>query len=151
MANDDVPLARPVVVATDFSSASLAAIDAAAWLAGRAPLEVHLVHVFDDSVPVPLAQGGFEGDDETRRRLWEALSGIRAERFPDNPRVATAVLTARSAVDGLCAYAAQHAAGLMVVGTHGRTGISRLLIGSVAERVVRQAPCSVLCVRNRES
>jgi hypothetical protein len=55
----------------------------------------------------------------------------------------------RRPADVLCRAAADHGADLLVVGSHGRTGLERLLLGSVAERVIRHAPCPVLCVRAR--
>jgi nucleotide-binding universal stress UspA family protein len=147
-APDDVWFGKRIVVATDFSDASLAALDAAAWLAGLTGAELHLLHAFDDSVPSPAVGGGIEGPGETQSRLWSALSNLRSERFPQHPHVVTEVIVARHIADGIDIYAREHAAELIVIGAHGRTGIGRLLIGSVAERVVRHAPCSVLCARN---
>jgi nucleotide-binding universal stress UspA family protein len=50
----------------------------------------------------------------------------------------------------IISYAREIKADLVVVGTHGRTGLSHLIIGSVAERVVRKAPCPVLSIRHPE-
>ena len=52
------------------------------------------------------------------------------------------------AADTICRVAEERNSDLIVIGTHGRTGLARLLVGSVAEKVVRQAPCPVLTVRN---
>jgi nucleotide-binding universal stress UspA family protein len=66
---------------------------------------------------------------------WERLSIVRATRF-GHP------------VEEICRYARRHGVGLLVLGTHGRSGLRRVLLGSVAERVVRTAPCPVLTVRH---
>jgi hypothetical protein len=58
----------------------------------------------------------------------------------------TAVETGTPVAERIVNYAARHGVGLIVVGTHGRTGVSRALLGSVAERVVRTARCPVLAV-----
>ena len=61
-----------------------------------------------------------------------------------------AVLTATSAADAITAYARDNRVDLIVVGTQGRGGVARLFVGSIAERVVRLAPCPVLTVRHPE-
>ncbi len=68
-------------------------------------------------------------------KWWERIRILRATRY-GNP------------VHEICRYARIHSIDLLVLGTHGRTGLSQLLIGSVAERVVRISPCPVLTVRH---
>ncbi len=53
------------------------------------------------------------------------------------------------AVDAIVGYARDHAIDLIVIATHGRTGLGHVLLGSVAERIVREAPCPVLTIRDR--
>lgn len=115
------------MVATDFSPASEPALRVALEYARRLGARLHIVHV--------RWPGADPGPDE---RL-EAL-GLSA-----GVPVATAVLAGAPASQ-IVDYARRHRATLVVIGTHGRTGISRALIGSVAERVVRTAPCPVLVV-----
>lgn len=68
---------------------------------------------------------------------WEGLTIIKAMRYGDP-------------VEQICHYAKLNHIDLLIVGTHGKTGIRHLLLGSVAERVVRQSPCPVLTVRAHE-
>jgi nucleotide-binding universal stress UspA family protein len=68
-------------------------------------------------------------------KWWERIRILRATRY-GNP------------VREICSYARNHSIDLLILGTHGRTGLSQLLVGSVAERVVRVSPCPVLTVRH---
>jgi universal stress protein A len=79
-------------------------------------------------------------DAEQELRQW-----IKAE-IPDLERV-TPVVTTGSPGDEVCEQAAKRRVSLIVISTHGHTGLKRYLLGSVAEKVVRHAPCSVLIVR----
>jgi nucleotide-binding universal stress UspA family protein len=68
----------------------------------------------------------------------------------DGPAATPAVRLSRSPAEAIGTYAKDVHADIIVVGTHGRGGMSRLLMGSVAEHVVRNAPCPVLVLRPRE-
>lgn len=74
------------------------------------------------------------------QRLAAAAPGGGPEEIP-------VVVTAASAALAIVDYATEHAIDLIVMGTHGRTGLAHLALGSVAEQVVRLAPCPVLTVR----
>jgi nucleotide-binding universal stress UspA family protein len=133
-----------VVVPIDFSEQSIAAVGTALELV-ESPVGVHVVHVLQPlSTAAPAAIWG-ELDDETRRRhatqvTRERLSGAGydgvqlAIAFGDPGHV-------------IAEYAKKEKADLIVIPSHGRTGLKRLLIGSVAERVVRLAHCPVLVLR----
>src|SRR3990172_4289274 len=83
--------------------------------------------------PVPAPSGGAE-------RLSKVVQSLGG-----SPAVASALLSGRPARE-IVAYARDKAVSLIVLGTHGRTGVSRVILGSVAEGVVRLAPCLVLTV-----
>lgn len=121
--------ARQIVFATDYSDISQAAGRAAADLARHFRARLHVIHV----VP-PVTDPGPPG----------ALGEVAADLGPDLDVVMATLggLPAREIV----AYAQRHGAWLIVLGTHGRTGVSRMLLGSVAEAVVRRARCPVLTV-----
>lgn len=119
---------RDILLATDFSPASEPAAQVARDYARRLGARAHLVHVATD------------GDADAAPRL----TGLAAT-FAPAPTV-TRVLAGRTPAAAIVAYAREHGIGLIVLGTHGRTGMSRVLLGSVAERVVRTAPCPVLTV-----
>lgn len=145
-------LTQNVLVATDFSKASELAIEAARILALQNGAKVTLVHVFDPKPPVsvPMTQDmgrGYEKD--LRERIQTELERLRGEKLHDVPEAKVAVIASTSAADGICDHAEKEGVDMIVVSTHGRTGLSHLLIGSVAEKVVRHAPCPVLTLRSR--
>jgi nucleotide-binding universal stress UspA family protein len=150
-----VLVARPsgkgqVLGATDFSDPALPAVDAAASEAKRRGAALALIHCFDFVAPVvgpapEITDVALQALDEmratARRRLEETAARRGGEAvFRDGPAAAAIVETAGALP-----------AELVVVGTHGRTGLKRLALGSVAEQVIRRAPCSVLVVRLSEA
>lgn len=145
--------AQTVVVATDFSDASELAVRAAALLATQNEAKLFVVHVHlppDTSALVPDPKTGLlMADADTRDDLHAQLGRLVQRVIPEAQNVTTAVTTSRRAAEGLCHYATHVDADLLVVATHGRTGVGRLLIGSVAEEVVRKASCPVLTLRSK--
>lgn len=127
MTNDRTP-AREILVATDFSISGAAAVEAAVAYARALGARLHLLHV--DTAP---------GARDVGALLREA-----AARAGDVP--VTVATTGGDPAQEILRYARRHAIDLVVVGTHGRTGVTRVLLGSVAERVVRGAACPVLVV-----
>lgn len=134
----------------DFSDASRAAMEVAADLARRTGAELWLLHAYpvpgytfpDGSVVASpkmlqdLADGAQRHLDEWRT----AAEGLGA------PRVETAKEAGEPAAE-IVAFARERGVDLLVLGTHGRTGLEHALMGSIAERVVRKAHCPVLTVR----
>ena len=145
----DVPDGGPVVAPVDFSDGSREALRLAGALARERGAAVHALHVVEWPTELPpylLGVGLPALPDVLDRAQVELAAFVAATVGPD---VVTAV---RVRLGGLAAYAVAEyarevAAGLVVISTHGRTGLDRLLMGSVAERVVRMAPCPVLTVR----
>jgi nucleotide-binding universal stress UspA family protein len=146
----------PVVGTTDFSDPSLPAFHAAADEARRRGMPLHLLHALDlapfaehnpPEAAIPYLQGkswiALEGLDELQsratRRLEETLQATRLR--------GESVVVRGSAPDVIVRYAESVGAELVVVGTHGRSGLTRLLLGSTAAYVIGHAPCSVLVVR----
>lgn len=144
------------VVGTDFSPLSEGAFKAALDLARGAalstgvPSQVHLVHV--------IAPEGAAVDVGPTRQFTEALQQASKEqlekeaaRLPPPEHVSVTLLTRfGTAHHELATYAKETGADVVLVGTHGRKGLDRVLFGSVAEKVIREAPCSVLVIRPRE-
>lgn len=145
-------LAQTVVVATDFSEASELAVRAAAILAAQNQASLYVVHVHvpadDAALVVDPATGLWTTDPETRAKLHAELDALVARTIPD-AKPKTAIATSRRPAEGICHYAEHVRADMIVVATHGRTGLGRLLIGSVAEEVVRKASCPVLTLRSK--
>ena len=125
---------RTLLFPTDFSDCARYAGGKAAELARQFGARVHVLHV-DPPVTAPVAP----------ERLAQAAAYL-------GPGIdATTATTSGVPARAICAYARRISADLIVIGTHGRTGVSHALLGSVAEGVVRRAPCPVLTVRAVES
>lgn len=140
---------KRIVCPTDFSTAAAPAERQAAELARRLDAEVLLLHVateaplWRESVGVPSVRAVFEA-----QRKW--ATDTLAERvvaLAGQGVSARAVVTVGVPWEEIIRVAAQEGAEMIVMGTQGRTGLDRLLLGSVAERVIRRAPCPVLTVR----
>ena len=145
---------KSILVATDFSEAGDAALAYGRELARAFGATVHVLHVADD-VYVRLGGDAYVAvlpelqqdlERQAKQRLAELLVDNDRPPLPVKPVVITASATALAIVD----YAASAAIDLIVVGTHGRGAVAHLLMGSVAERVVRTARCPVLTVRHPE-
>ncbi len=133
-----------VVVPIDFSDESIEAVDTALEIAGQAS-NIHLVHVLPDpGLSVPEVARSILENEERQEQVTQALR----ERLRD-ARYSGLQIVVEIGDPGQCIvdYAEKIQAELIVTPTHGRTGIKRLLIGSVAERVVRLAHCPVLVLR----
>lgn len=136
-------LAKTILVTTDFSEASEQALDTAALLARRDAARLVLAYVAVEEAEPMITDPSPEAVAVRARTQLRALAERRLAGL--DPELA--VVTASSAAQGICDHARAIGADLVVLSTHGRTGLAHALIGSVAERVVRLAPCPVLTVR----
>jgi nucleotide-binding universal stress UspA family protein len=142
--------AGKVLAATDFSDPSMPAIAAGAEEASRLHTDLAIIHAIDI---LPLMMPAFEGvvypvlptdaDDQIKRASQRELDAC-VRRFKAK---GGGLLRQGSAAEAILETATALPAQLIVVGTHGRTGLRRLALGSVAEAVLRASPCSVLVVR----
>jgi nucleotide-binding universal stress UspA family protein len=143
-------------VASDFGEASDAALLYGRQLARAFGATLHVVHVIEDlsgrlgELPNPVAYIDY---DRWRQEAVQAAEASLNARLSDEDRrrgaTATAVL-APAVLPAILTYARSHQVDLIVAGTHGRGALAHLVMGSVAERLVRQAPCPVLVVRHPE-
>jgi nucleotide-binding universal stress UspA family protein len=140
--------AHRILVPTDFSDLSQKAVEAAVALAERFNAEVDLVHVLEPPpypefgyAHIPMKEGGLrdaaEGQFKNLRKRIPALSHLVKY---------TPVRTGNAPYE-IVQTARQLNADLIVIGTHGRTGLKRLALGSTTEKVVRHAHCPVLVLR----
>lgn len=137
---------KNILVATDFGPASTAALTYGRALAKTFGARLHLLHVAENFFLRPAMNDPYALRAAAARQLEDCLT---AEDRAD--RAAHAVLqVSDDTAEAITDYARAKPIDLIVVGTHGRTGVSHLLAGSVAERVVRTAPCPVLTVRHPE-
>ena len=141
---------KAVLVPTDFSECSDAALRYGAALAEAFGATLHLLNVVHDPYARPWAAEGFAAPIADLVADWEAQAQRRlTESIPAGAAARTVVRTAVGSPHlEITGYAARHGIDLIVLGTHGRGPLGHLLLGSVAERVVRSAPCPVLTVRH---
>lgn len=142
-----------ILTCTDFSEASTPALRRAVALAADGRSEFLLTHVINPSAFIPpqaVVQFSDDTITEVKSILGQKLEEARTEFCGDLPedKVKTAILSHPSAATAITEYAEEVGADLIVIGSHGRTGLTRMLIGSVAEKVVRHAKCDVLVVRS---
>jgi nucleotide-binding universal stress UspA family protein len=130
---------RKIVVPIDFSGASVRAANYAATIARALGAHLFLVNVLEGIRP-----GLYETDDrydDARKRLEVVARSL------NGPGVTTEVRTGRIH-ERLADAVTDYGADLVVMSTHGRTGLSHLLMGSVAEALIRISPCPVLVLRD---
>ena len=144
-----------ILYPTDFSDFSLHALDYAREFAQTFEAQLHCVHVVDEAFQYWTTMGpesapvGVAVDD---------LTGVAEEymqRFTDEHLVGLKFVPVTKVVVGqpfseIIGYAKESTVDLIVLGTHGRSGLSSILLGSTAEKVVRKAPCPVLTIRHPE-
>ncbi len=141
-----------ILAPADFSERSSLALDYAKEMTRRFDASLQLLHVVTDADVSPGTEAFWGFSEDTVQQKWvaEATTKLAALCSVDEQaalRVRTAV-EVRTPFVGVVRYARAHDIDLIVMGTHGRGAIQQLLLGSVAEQVVRQASCPVLTVRN---
>jgi nucleotide-binding universal stress UspA family protein len=144
-----MPTFSRILVPTDFSETADEALRYAAVLASRLGARLSLVHVFNASGP----QRRAVADDLLMPDLRADILVDIQRRFTEREPIVGHVSVTTRVVSGapekaIVEYARDNAIDLIVMGTHGRQGVAHLLLGSVAEHVVRTAPCPVLTVRS---
>ncbi len=139
---------RKILVPVDFSQCSAKALAYAIPLAQQFDAELTLLHVLPAQPPIaemgPIDVIGLE---ESRKELAALETKVKAELAPER---VFHVMRAGAPDTEIIRAAKEMGMDLIVVSTHGRTGLGRVLMGSVAEKVVRHAGCPVLVVRERE-
>jgi nucleotide-binding universal stress UspA family protein len=144
---------KNVLVATDFSETSGSALAYGRELARTFGAKLHVLHVTDNIMRYSL-EGGAILPPELQREVEDAARARLEKLLGEDDRKelgAVAVLrTSLTPADCIVEYAAEAGIDTIVVGTHGRRALAHVLLGSVAERVVRMAPCPVLTVRHPE-
>ena len=143
------PRFTTILAATDFSAASEQAVSYAASLALEFGATLHLLHVVPDPI---LAAAWSEAYAYDLDKLGERLRRDAERHLAEQAARIEGIVVTHDAVIGrpagmIAALAGERGVDLIVMGTHGRSGVSHLFMGSVAERVVRSAPCPVLTVR----
>lgn len=145
---------RTILVPFDFSEHAIEALEIALDLAKRFDSSVHILHVMATPIlgatsmdPAPLDYHG-----NLRDSLFESLCDIAdAAQKRTSLTVIGRVVSGMNITETIREAAEEISADLIVMGTHGRTGLAHILLGSVTERTLRCAPCPVLTVRAAEA
>ena len=142
---------RRILCPVDLSETSKPAFEYAVALAAQLGAELELLHVYQ--LPAyALPEGGLEIlaglEVELENRLQQQLDAFVKHSTEPSVKITTVLSKGIPYVE-ITHAAKQHKADLIVIGTHGRTGLAHLLIGSVAERVVRTSEVPVLSIRTR--
>jgi universal stress protein A len=148
---------KKILAPIDFSPHSMDAMRAAMELAKDVGAEVHLVHVIAPHhtfIPLPLATSAEQSRELAREAAMleqaeEELAHLKKDEFGDSNKVFTYAVVGHP-VAKLVDYAKEQAIDLIVMATHGRSGVEHILLGGTTEKIVRGAPCSVLVIRQRK-
>jgi universal stress protein A len=147
-------LLNSVLVATDFGDPSKSALEYGRNFARAFGAKLHVLHVAPRVMPMSAVEFDPTNMQDLQTEMTEDASRQLDQLLTDNDRAQlhtkAVVLTSTSPAATIVDYARETHVGMVVVGTHGRGGMSHLLMGSVAELVVRTAPCPVLVVRPNE-
>ena len=138
---------KRILLATDLSELSGEATNYACELSDRFGAELHALYVFADLLPS--VDWSYPQLEEHLEKIQKEESIALTKVIPEDWQKSHTVVhaTAHGKPDAeIIGYAKEHEIDLIVLATHGRTGLSHMLIGSTAERVVRMAPCPVLTV-----
>ena len=143
---------KKLLVPTDLSEPAEVAFRAALSVIGSDPAEVTLLHVVDLSTLLPMTTIFMSPGQElslrreVRERVEQTMGELVAGKGVEGQRIEIVVLEDKSVANAICRYAEDHNYDAIVISSHGRTGLAHLMIGSVAERVVRLAKRPVLVI-----
>jgi len=145
---------KNVLVPTDFSETSDCALRYGKALAGAFGATLHVVHIVEEPYGQPWAVEAYGFSLAALQDEWikDAQGRLAASLTADETakmKAVTATVLGHPVMEVL-RYAKDNAIDLIVMGTHGRGPLGHVVLGSVAERVVRKAPCPVLTVREKE-
>src|SRR6266566_5303329 len=145
---------KNILVATDFSEASDVALNYGRALARHFDASVHLLHIVQNVTAQAFGDGYIAAMPEIQNEIEDAARRQLAALLIDNDerplRARSVLMRSDMPAAAIVDYANEAHADVIVMGTHGRGALAHLLMGSVAERVVRTAPCPVLTVRHPE-
>jgi len=148
-------MSRAILHATDFSSASRPAFAKAVDMARRERAPLLITHVMTPAMPMMAGDGyiaptTWEAIEQGYRRASQKkLDALVRRAKAAGVRVRGLLVEGTPAADAIVRAARARRAGTIVLGTHGRSGVARVLLGSVASRVVGTARCPVMTVRGR--
>jgi universal stress protein A len=141
---------QKILLPTDFSTYSAAATKYACELATKFDAELHLLHTLETHLAsTPNFGLGLDLPkyvSESKAAADKSLAGVLDPKWSASRTIVMAIVEGSPKAE-IIAYARKHNIDLIVLATHGRSGLAHVLMGSVAESIVRTAPCPVLTVR----
>lgn len=145
---------KKILVATDFGEASGAALTYGRALARQFDATLSVLHVLENVYSHGVGFDGYVGVPDLQKDLETSarkqLEALVTEEDRRELGAMTVMFTSTQPAYEIARYATDHHVDLIVMGTHGRGPVAHFLMGSVAEKVVRTAPCPVLTVRHPE-
>lgn len=142
------PAVKKILVPSSFSPADNVSLEWALEFAGKLGASVLLLHIIEAHKSWDKVKGGFMG--RLRRVATEKLDAM-LETVPAQKRKGVPVFTRVKAFyrpwSGIVSFVREEGIDMIVMGTHARKGVPRFFLGSVAERVIREAPCPVITIR----
>lgn len=138
---------KRILVPTDFSEHAGNAVRYGCEFAARFEAELHLLHVIE-MIPVMYHEGiVFSPDSEVqlREHAEATLETVPGDDWTDRLSIVRSTVQGHPLVE-IIRYAKASETDLLIIGTHGRTGLAHMLLGSNAEKIVRKAPCPVMTV-----
>lgn len=145
--SDDQTIVTKVLVAIDGSDASMDAADRAISMAKEHSAELSALHVIRPDVDLFGPHETSEHIIEMKTEGEEYLNKVKFKANEKKIQVKTEIVSSMNVSSGILDYAEQNGVDLIVIGTRGRSGFKRLLLGSVASHVVSYAHCPVLVVK----
>ena len=138
---------RKILITTDLSQHSLAAFDIAASLTDQYGAELTLLYVADESPPPMVGLDTPEGKEFQKRTEEGAQRKLDDFAKANIPSTVSSVVRVGDPSKLIIGFAAEHKIDLIVMATHGRTGLKHILLGSIAEQVVRTSHVPVLTIK----
>jgi len=148
-------LPKTILTTTDFSDASWVGVDYAVELAKETGAALRVIHVFDPAPFAPIATRGqawhtdIEPEQDIENRIREELARVRQQRLAGLENAKTEMVAGENAAKAILEHAKENDIDLIVLSSHGRTGLAHFLVGSVAEKVVRGSVRPVLVVPSK--
>lgn len=139
---------KKILVPTDFSQISTEAFPYAEDLANQYGAEIHLAYVIEKNPPILIIRSIDQTSEDAAKKIEEDAKNLLNEfkaKFSNNVSVKTVLLHGND-FEEITNYAEKNNIDLIVIATHGRTGLLHTLLGSVAEKVIRYAKCPVLVI-----
>ena len=143
--------ARKILVTTDLSNESYSAMEYASWIASKEKATITLLYCVDNLPSVAYHTVDLTFDkfrEELFKQERKRLDDYSAPLVKEHKNKVRIVMLEGNASQMIISYAKENNFDMIVMNTHGRTGIQHAVLGSIAEKIVRHAPCPVLTIRS---